>query len=741
MQCPLRLRWVRLRAFTLCGSILFGVTPGCTPETHDPHPLRVDLGGMWDAAPEGASYSSIPRVAVPSNLYDQPSLRQSHTSTFHLRRRFVLPPHASGLGLRTGTISDADITRFNGSIIGINHHASGGPTAYDRTRIYPVPDSLLREGENAVEITVDAFFDHEAGILSGHPVIASLVDLYHEQMIDEISKVVSVCLLLTASFYFTLLYAWQRREPSSLWLSLFFLMLGAYLAHRSSLKYSSGLSLLALKRMEYVTLCLLASPLAEYFHATLPLPRHLQRPASALRWTVGAILMLTAVWIAMSSNLRAWDSFNVLVIQRILWPVLLAEAGLRLFSGLRQRQSNAALVSVGSILALSGGIADVLTHQGFWQAPRIAHLTFLAFPAGLAVIQVRRIVRMQHALEEWGRTLEQKVTERTAALRESLTRVEQLKERQDGDYYLTSLLLSPLSTQQPPRCSPSISLSLFCRQKKRFTFRGRPVELGGDINIVARIHLRKRSYLAVLNGDAMGKSLQGAGGALVLGTVFRSSLDRTPDVASDLRPEDWLIWCYEGLFNVFRSFEGSMMASAILALLDEENGIFYHLNAEHPRIVLTRARRAAFLCKRADLRRFGFALPPERPTVQTTRLHAGDVLFLGTDGRDDLLVCGKSTAGGESSERMNDDPELFLRSALHVQTQLADSHTDEEALPKLVQALEQAGSITDDLALIRIVWHGPAISAGMPEGHRVQPQGAGNRAEEIHPAKSDRRIA
>lgn len=475
-----------------------------------------------------------------------------------------------------------------------------------------------------------------------------------------------------------------------------------------------GLDLLALKRMEYVALCLLAPPLAEYFRSTLHLPPAFERIARVPRRAVALVLLLAGLWICLSSELRSWDSFNVLVIQRILWPILLIEAGARLVHGLWRRQSNAALSTAGSLLALAGGAIDVLSHQGIWQAPHVAHLTFLAFPLSLAVMQIHRIVRMQQDLEGWAHTLERRVADRTAALSESLHQVQQLKDRQDGDYYLTSLLLRPLSTQDPPDCPPAISLALFCRQKKRFPFRGKTVELGGDINVAARIRLGDRSYLAVLNGDAMGKSIQGAGGALVLGTVFRSHLDGTPHATCSLTPEDWLAWCYEGLFNVFRSFDGSMMASAVIALLNEETGTLFHLNAEHPRIVLMRQGRASFLCSRNDQRRFGFAGSPERPFVQVTPLHAGDVLFLGTDGRDDLRLCGLRTQNGEPSERMNDDPGLFLRAAAHTERQLRDNPSDgKAALARLVRTLEHVGSFTDDLALMRIAWHGTAVGASM----------------------------
>ena len=43
----------------------------------------------------------------------------------------------------------------------------------------------------------------------------------------------------------------------------------------------------------------------------------------------------------------------------------------------------------------------------------------------------------------------------------------------------------------------------------------------------------------------MGKSLQGAGGALVMGVVFNAYINRTPLFASNKTPEAWLTEIYE----------------------------------------------------------------------------------------------------------------------------------------------------------------------------------------------------
>ena len=56
---------------------------------------------------------------------------------------------------------------------------------------------------------------------------------------------------------------------------------------------------------------------------------------------------------------------------------------------------------------------------------------------------------------------------------------------------------------------------------------GNTKEIGGDMNAGYALRLQGEKYTLVVNADAMGKSLQGAGGVLVLGSAIRSLIERT----------------------------------------------------------------------------------------------------------------------------------------------------------------------------------------------------------------------
>ncbi|XDD46953.1 SpoIIE family protein phosphatase [Leptospira sp. WS39.C2] len=300
----------------------------------------------------------------------------------------------------------------------------------------------------------------------------------------------------------------------------------------------------------------------------------------------------------------------------------------------------------------------------------------------------RVFVEMKEELAEHQNHLEEMVNLRTRELNETLSEMQKMQEKQDGDYFLTSLLIKPLKGSFAK--SETVSIKIFERQMKQFQFRNKQSEIGGDLTVSDSIHLMGKKYTVFLNADAMGKSIQGAGGALVMGTVFKSIITRTQKLRymQDRHPERWLKECFQEVHNVFISFDGHMLLSAILGLVDEETGTLYYINAEHPWIVLYRDGVASFLENEHSLRKIGFTeMSGDEVVIQIYPLRPGDVLILGSDGRDDLFV------GHSGGNRMiNDDETVFLR---HVTEGGGD-------LAEICRVMMLFGELTDDLSLMRI---------------------------------------
>jgi len=282
--------------------------------------------------------------------------------------------------------------------------------------------------------------------------------------------------------------------------------------------------------------------------------------------------------------------------------------------------------------------------------------------------------------------------ETASSEKKALEQIEILKNQQDGDYFLTSLILTPLGANRAK--SENIKIDFLVEQKKKFTFKRWEKDIGGDICITDNIQLNNRNYIIFVNADAMGKSLQGAGGALVLGAAFKAIIERnkfSPE-GNGQSPERWLKNVFIEMHSIFESFDGSMLASAIFGLIDDKNGFMYFINAEHPSIILYRDGTAGFVDSKFISRKLGSVLLNRKVIIQTIHLREKDVIIMGSDGRDDI----KTGVSEEGDRIINEDKTMILRSV-------------EKAgggLKEIADEIKRCGELTDDLSLMRIEYTG-----------------------------------
>lgn len=307
---------------------------------------------------------------------------------------------------------------------------------------------------------------------------------------------------------------------------------------------------------------------------------------------------------------------------------------------------------------------------------------FLARAFNAMVASVRTA---QQKLREYAETLEQRVRERTQQLQSAFDNLDALKRKQDGDYFLTSLLIAPLSHNNVQ--AANVSVQFLTRQKKQFEFKHWKAEIGGDICIGDQITLQGKQFTVVINADAMGKSIQGSGGVLVLGSLFQAILNRTrAGLISDYTPERWIQQGFREMDLVFKSFKASMLVSVSLVLLDESTGLAYYISAEHPLPVLLRSGEATFLEYPHALNKLGTPDGASAPKIETFMLRPNDILILASDGRDDILI------PSPEGDIMNEEPGLFLDI-------VRGSRGDPAAMEQMLAAL---GELTDDLSIARI---------------------------------------
>jgi len=303
--------------------------------------------------------------------------------------------------------------------------------------------------------------------------------------------------------------------------------------------------------------------------------------------------------------------------------------------------------------------------------------------------------RMTNQIQDFTHNLEKKVEERTEELNQTLKEVQTLKVAQDGDYFLTSLLVEPLQVNNNK--SLTVKTHYITEQKKKFKFRTYDSQIGGDICVTDTITLDGREYCVFVNADAMGKSIQGAGGALVFGVVFNAGLIRSKIMKNQkVFPEVWLRERFLDLQNVFLSFEGSMYISLCMGLIDVETGFMCYVNAEHPWTVLYRDEKASFLEQKSLLKKIGTPEQEDNFAVRIFQLERGDLIFTGSDGKDDIII-GRNVNGNEV---INEDEGEFLKRV----------EEGKARLESIKEKILEKGTFMDDFSLLRVSYRESEVS-------------------------------
>lgn len=590
----------------------------------------------------------------------------------------------NNLTFRLGVINDKDRTYLNGKLIGkTGNWDSDLPESYDKIRIYPIPYGVIKSGQkNLLLIHIKPYFDYTVGIEQDATSVGPSNLIFSKFYRDEFLKLIFLTVYLTFGSYFLFLFLRRRRDRENLFFALFSFSLVIYNFLRNQIKYELNIPFVYMKEFEYIILISL-----------IPLMYHFLRNLFNFKYHLfGKILDGLQLSFVISFIVYQNIEFYNLLMSKLIqptWFFYLCIIAYILFKNLKEKDRRAIYVSLGISIVLVASIIDILSTRGYFVFPRLLGYTFLAFNVSLAIILANSFVKLNEEVEDLNKNLEEKVSQRTDALNESLNQLKILKEKQDGDYFLTSLLIQPLAKNE--NNIPNIKIETYVDQKKKFHFRGKEGEIGGDICIIGNITLTSGNYTVFVNGDAMGKSIQGAGGALVLGVVFQAVLSRTKSSYTKQRPPElWLKDLYVELQSVFVSFDGSMLSSVVLGLISETTGFLYYINLEHPWNILYRDGVASFLETELSMRKLGFPKNDESFQIKTFSFLEGDVLIVGSDGRDDIGL-----GITEEGRNINEDETLILKLVENAKSNLQN----------LVGEIKSMGEITDDLSLLRIEYH------------------------------------
>lgn len=628
-------------------------------------------------------------VQVPGTMNDVEGFNSQSLEMWYFKRFYLeeLPSHS--MTLRLGRIDDRDRVYLNGVMIGhTGEWDAHRPHAYDRIRVYEIPPNVLKEGENQILVHVRGYFPGESGMVQGQTEIGPTASVLKELRDDIYREVVLLSVYFTAGSYFLFLFVRRRQNRENLLFALFIYGMVFRQLIRTELRFEMGLEFFTIKRIEFCLTYVLFPAFFYFVRSYFSLRKNLFiRIVDISSLVFSLVIAGLILHVLVDANVQSWW-FAQKNIGQPMWALFILGSLIVQIVAAMQGNRDGLLMLGGTFFVVLGVVLDVLVSRGVLPIPHLFAFFFSAFILSLALILANRFVRLYRTVEDLNKNLERKVEQRTEELNDTLEQVQSLKEKQDGDYFLTSLLMTPLGGN---RASPeNVKLDYVVRQKKRFQFKKWDSEIGGDLVAVYDIELRGQRYTVFMNADAMGKSMQGAGGAIVAGTVFKSMVSRSQLVESarDKSPEQWLHECFQELQSVFLGFDGHMLVSAVLGLVDE-NGLLYYTNAEHPVSVLYRQGKARPLeDEQWAARKLGIHMWDVNFRVLVHRLKPGDIVFMGSDGRDDLLL-GESKEGNRV---INEDETVFLRA-------VEQANGD---LPRLCDVLESTGEFTDDLSLLSI---------------------------------------
>jgi hypothetical protein len=587
------------------------------------------------------------------------------------------------LGLYLPSIGEAWKIYLNGHLIADNYSLNEDGTVavnrFIRGGLIGFSPSILKE-ENKLVIVVTG--DPRYWGTGLHYAPGYKISDYSE-LADSKSELIIFMLMtlyLLVGGYHLLLYARRPKDRYNLFYGLFSAGIFIYFFTRTDLVFEIIQRSDIIMWMEYISLFLVMPLLISFFESLFFNKISIINKISAV-FCGFLIVSVPFVPLSFSANvvLLIWQLGAFVIMIYFIYLMIKA-----LISGNRE----APYLAAGLVVVIGTATFDILDAIFFQTGIAFTKYGFFIFMMGIAVILANKFVNVYHEVEDLNVNLEQKVNDRTEALNRSLDEITALKYQQDGDYYLTSLLVNPLGRNDV--VSENFSVKHLSRQYKHFNFKNKDLEIGGDLVIATSLRLHNRRYIAFLNCDAMGKSMQGAGGALIAGVVYHSFLTRslTTENYSMRYPERWLKECFNDLKNVFLTFDGSMMISLVMGLIDEESGLMYYLNAEHPWTVLYRNRKASFIENELSHHKLGVEIEDTRLKIRTYQLLPGDIIIAGSDGRDDI-VTGTDEHG---SRIINEDESLFLRVA-------EEAGGDPVEMQRI---LMQRGELSDDLSLISV---------------------------------------
>ncbi|MCB1143690.1 MAG: SpoIIE family protein phosphatase [Leptospiraceae bacterium] len=638
-----------------------------------------------DFSPESSQWIPIDKFPIWLNKLFK---IKEDLHTYTILYDFDLPPNflesISTPGIGFSEIGEAFEIYINGNLIASEGIIKDGELIYHRTVrgvTYHIPREYLNKTQNRllIKISGNPNYDHTGLYFTRDYLIGDFDSISYSNR-DFLSLILTG-IYIVFGLYHLFLFFKRNKDRANFYFGFWAISIGVYIYTRSNLIFENPWDSIAIQKTELFVLYPMLTSIIFFFEELFF--QDISKPGKIFGFFTLVLSLVTPFLpIHFSEILLLVWQFATLILGI---PLMFY----RLIQAIRLKIPNAKRILFALIIVSSSAIFDILDSMVFNTGLSFTKFTFFVFVMMVMFILANKLVELHNYTEELNENLEKKVEDRTKELNETLNTVNELKVQQDGDYYLTSLIIQPLGLNLNK--SKSIETQFYISQKKKFLFRKRNGELGGDLCVTGNLRFEdiNNRYTVFFNGDAMGKSMQGAGGAIVAGTVINNIIGksaRNNRILTDITPEKWLKGAFLELNNIFKTFNGSMLVSGVLGLICEQTGRMIYFNAEHPYVTIYRDGVANFIDSNMYMRKLGTEISEDFVLIQY-HLSPGDVLFIGSDGKDDIRL--------GFDKQMNEDETLFLRNV----------EKTEGDLNELVQVLRSTGEISDDLSILKISYH------------------------------------
>ncbi len=349
------------------------------------------LSGEWQVIaaddPLNADPLYEPRtesVQIPSNVS-----AYARNNVVWLRKRFSLIRSDANLALLLGAVYDRDRVYLNGELIGEKMSERYG---YGRPRIYPLPASILRLGENTLAIRLEGSFSGFMGITSGPVAIDTIPNAENTIWKAELKGLVLAGTYIATGIFFIVLFVRVGGMRDYLYFSLFTISLALQLLMRNEMRFQVADWFLAYKTMEQMLYVLCATAFFFFFLNFFKLKVH--RLLYLYPAVNGAMVLLLPILgdpVRMDAVMTIWFPLN--------FPVF-AWYGITSARRALKGETDAQILTAGMIFMLLTTVHFFLRERGFinWGGNLFDKGVF-CFIFALSFILIFRLIRLHLDVE------------------------------------------------------------------------------------------------------------------------------------------------------------------------------------------------------------------------------------------------------------------------------------------------------------------------------------------------------